>query len=95
MTYRDLLCRDCNEATSGDCGKHGPRIYPTPMISFIPLTEKWACKKCGSLLKLCPACRGSGIYLGYGGPDNLVVAETCPKCKGERHICSKEKCHDS
>ena len=28
---RELGCKDCEKITGGDCGRHGPRIYP---VSF-------------------------------------------------------------
>lgn len=28
MTVRQIGCRDCERVTSGDCGKHGPQVWP-------------------------------------------------------------------
>ena len=44
---RQLGCYDCAQLTGGDCGKHGPMVYPLTTgstgYSLVP-----ACVHCGS-----------------------------------------------
>ena len=60
---RNLGCKDCQQITGGDCGKHGPRFYPTsqslPGSQSLPVAKpnpttaaEWA--DCWDGLQRCP-----------------------------------------
>lgn len=55
---RMVGCPDCEAITSGDCGKHGPRLFTA---DGKPVEQSRICPRCGSL----PSFRVASAGFGY------------------------------
>ncbi len=50
MNLRMNGCRDCQQLTSGDCGKHGPLTIPAVPLVASPAKQTNPCPVCGTFL---------------------------------------------
>ena len=86
VTGLSLVCDDCRQVTSGDCGKHGPRFYPPQPPTFTPRFTFSS-----PSLVVCPVCSGRG-FVPVGFYDTFNVASTavedttCRSCSGKGYV---------
>ena len=62
MTLRQGGCPDCDALSSGDCGKHGPRVFGMPALHV-----GWLCPRCGIVnAPFAWRCQCSAPYIAAG-----------------------------
>jgi hypothetical protein len=78
-------CYDCRQLTSGDCGKHGPRVIHVPAHTLIIKEARTKVPGFACECSVASLCEKFGGCLAECAPDDVVInRQSPPPVEGEQ-----------